>query len=179
MLSGFDCSPLKVNLGSVLSMQLVRTDWVQSMRRITTHTLSSDPVTLNPDQNWIQYRFDLDTVSYRFTPQQTRHGTYYTLEVSISNRLLSPELEGELRELVDGHYLLKIIDANNYERMLGTLESPMRFSASGDTQTQRSAINASEWTFQGVSRFPGAFLGIATQQGVGYDIISDSLIVYA
>lgn len=79
-------------------------------------------------------------------PGRTDQGKVYTPEVNGILRNMKPTVTGELEEMEEHRFLVRVTDANGNEWLLGTLDAPLDFQAEA-TDGEDNGLNSYRFRF--------------------------------
>lgn len=108
------------------------------------------PIQVSPGAPIATYYFDPQSVRLQERPQKGAQSPYHELSLVGFRSGIDPASRHEITKLEPGYYILVWQDAERGIRQLGTIERPMRFSASVDSGASDADSVGIDWEFSGI-----------------------------
>lgn len=134
-LQGIDTFCGDANESGLINIQYAPTAWIDAdtFERIISSAWNWQVDVDFTEGGWLTASLFPNRSLWREDQRRSDQGKYYDQEVRGVRPNLKPEVSGELDEMAQYRYLLKIEDIEGRPWILGTLESPFDFEAGGTT----------------------------------------------
>jgi len=150
------------NMGSIIKLWYIPVDDVASISR-PIHDYGG--ITLKANKQWLEMYFSPQSASYVLKFKPGPKGSFY--DSMITGIIPKHDIihNTNVNQLRDASFICKILDANGYYRIIGTLDFPLHFSYDSDSGKKPSDRNSIGFIFFGQSKYAPFF--ITSQAGQG------------
>jgi len=122
------------HVGSVKQLQLIRSKHVLNVPDADPDLYQlAGEIQVEPGEGFRDYHFLINQAIFEESSRETRDGTIWEQQIRITRQGLEADTAAELARLTDGHYLAIVTLYTGARRLVGSLQSPLKFQGRNTT----------------------------------------------
>lgn len=140
--------PLFENLGGIIKFNFVPIEHVDSID-IPIKGIITQPVSLASGKQWFSGYGTLGSISFTETPEKTNAGELFKRVFTAFCPKDDEEIDTLFNEMRNMQFLLDYTDSNGLRKLIGSIDEPLKFSASLNTKSQMQELAGHSISFFG------------------------------
>lgn len=136
------------NLGGIVRFKFIPVDDIRIIDDAVAGVVSVE-ITLQASKKWFCAYATLGTMGYTESPTNSSAGTIFSRQFSAFIPKDSAEINAQLNEMRDVRFVLDYTDSNGLRKIVGSIEEPLNFSSSLNTQSDMPGRNGHNIVFSG------------------------------
>lgn len=136
------------NIGGIMLFKFVSTEAVQAIPQAINHIIAS-AITLKPGYNWHEFYGTPGTIELSEDQVDSEAGAFYKKTLKAVTPKIRPEIDVVFEDMKNRKFILDVIDNNGVRKIIGSVESGLKFISKANTKSEANQRNEYSIEFVG------------------------------